>query len=185
MGKDSDAWRIRYRKYNHEREYYFAALRLGKAGWLNAEEALQFSIMAYVQRQRVLQSQRGDLAWLRPVELNPAPPIVPSNETIFLTFRHVTLRQGQGGRFSRADDNIQDSGAFYITHTSLHLLGQKRNWSYQLADIRKVDYDDEAWVVYLKHSETNEYFRGENHPDITDAQLVANIIQALRGKTGD
>ena len=184
MHNNGNEWRIRYRKYNREREFYFAALRLGKAGWLSADEALDLSTKAYIQRQRVQQAQRGDLAWLKPIHLSPPPPIVSANETIFLTFRYVTLRQGQGGRFSQNDDNIQDSGAFYITNSHVHLLGQKRNWSYKLVDIRKVDYDDEGWLVYLKNSDTHEYFRGENHDEMPDAQLVANVVQALRGKAG-
>ena len=97
-------------------------------------------------------------------------------------FRYVTFRQSSNSRIARTDDGTIDSGACYITGRHLHLLGQQRNWSYQLQDIRKVDFNDEAWLVYLKNSETNEYFRGDNYPDVMDAQLVANIIQALRGK---
>lgn len=175
-------WRIRYRKYNHDREYYFSALRLGKAGWLSAVEALEISRMAFVQRQRVQQTQRGDLSWLKPVVLNPPPPIIEAGETIWLMFRFATFRQGSNSRVARSDDATIDSGSFYITDQHLHLLGQQRNWSYSLTDIRKVDFDDEAWLVYLKNAENSEYFRGDNHPDVMDAQLVANIIQALRGK---
>lgn len=182
---ENGTWRIRYRKHNREREYYFAALWLGKGGWLDADEALRLSRLAYIQRQRVQQTQRGDLSWLTPIQLDPPPPILHTDEILWLIFRYVTYRQGQSGRFSRQDDEVIDSGAFYITDRHVHLLGQKRNWSYRLRAIRKVDFNDEAWLVYLKQTEGNEYFRGDNHPDVMDAQLVANIIQALRGRVRD
>lgn len=179
-------WRIRYKKTNRDREYFFSSIYLGRAGWMDANTALEISTMSFVQRQRVQQSRRGDLSWLKPITLDPPPPLIDPTEIIYLQFRYVTYQQGQRGRFSRADDAIVDSGSFYITDDYLHLLGTKRSWNTKLTDIRKVDFDDEAWYVYLKNNELNEYYRGDNpeEPTIMDAQLVASVIQALRGKAG-
>ncbi len=182
VGNTSEDWRIRYRKYSREREYHFATQHLGKGGWLEAEDALELSRLAYIQRHRVQQARQGDLSWLKPVELAPPPPIVNPDETIFLHFRYATLRQGQGTRFIRQDDNIIDSGAFYVTGENIHLLGQKRNWSHPLSNIRKVDFNGDAWLIYLQNEEIEEYFRGDSEPEIMDAQLIAAIVQALRGQ---
>lgn len=185
IGEHSEDWRIRYRKYSRERDYHFAVQHLGKGGWLEAEDALEISRQAYVQRHRVMQARQGDLKWLKPVELSPPPPIVSQDETIYLHFRYATLRQGQGGRFIRQDDNIVDTGAFYITDQNIHLLGQKRNWSHPLNHIRKVDFNGDAWLIYLENDEIEEYFRGDSEPDIMDAQLITTIVQALRGQAED
>jgi hypothetical protein len=184
-GKVTGVWRIRYRKYNRERKYYYSALYLGKAGWLEADTALEISTKSYIQRQRVQQAQQGDVSWLRPTRLSPPPPLMNPNESVYMAFRYVTYYQSaQGGRVGshRITGNSLDAGSFFVTDSKIHLLGQRRDWSYSLADIHSIDYTDKAWFIYLSSVGNPEYFQGDNHPDELDAQLVATVLQVLRRK---
>jgi hypothetical protein len=176
-------WRIRYRRFNQERHYYYAGLYLGKGGWLDADDAIDISTRAYIQRQRVRQSRQGDLYWLKPAPLSPPPPLMNPHENVYMAFQHVTYYQGQPNRFSaQANANSLDSGSFFVTDAKIHLLGHRRDWSYSLSEIESVEYNQRAWVIHLRTSSgVPEYFSGENHPSELDAQLVAAVLQSLRG----
>jgi hypothetical protein len=186
-GKDTGRWRIRYRKYNRERKFYFSVLYLGKAGWLGADEALDISTRSFVQRHRVRQAQQGDVAWLHPTPLSPPPPLMNPHEEVYMSFQYVIYCQAsQVGRLAhRAVANSLDAGSFFVTGSKIHLLGHRRDWSYHLTDIQGIDYNDKSWFIYLNNINNVggvEYFQGDNHPDELDAQLVAAVLQALRGK---
>ncbi len=177
----ADHWGIRYRRYNHSRDYYYAGLYLGKAGWLSANDALEISTRAYIQRHRVRQSQQGNLQWLRPLSLTPPPPLLNPDEKIFISFRHVVFYQGQVGAFAQGRLNTLDTGSFFVTDEKIHLLGHKQDWSYSLYDIQAVDYNERAWFLYVPSSGgLPEFFFGENYPEELDAQLVAAVVEVLR-----
>lgn len=176
-------WRLRYRKFNRDDLYYFAALRLGKANWLKKDEALKLSTAVYIQRQRVRQAKSGDLSWLRPERLSPPPSLMSPNELIYLSSRKVDLRQmGQTGNQAsqKTEKGVLDTGQFYVTDVKLHLLGRSRDWSYDLSQIRKADFTDKAWKVYLDTKDTVQYFQGEFDTNETDPQLTTVVINALR-----
>jgi len=177
----SDNWRIRYRHVNRSPRYYYVRLRFGKAGWLAASQALHLSTEGFVQRKRVQQVDEGDLSWLQPVRLEPPPPLMSSDENIFLSLRAVTYQQAPPpGLFVRPDQGkILDSGKFYVTDQKLHLLGQRRDWSHRLSDVENVEYDESVWTIYLNNAGELHQYRGVNVSDQFDAQLVTAIIQAL------
>lgn len=174
-------WRIRYRRVNHSPRYYYVRLRFGKAGWLSASQALHLSTEGYVQRRRVQQAEEGDLGWLQLVHLQPPPPLMSSEESIFLSLRAVTYQEAPpAGLFVRPEQGkILDSGKFYVTDEKLYLLGQRRDWAHSLHEIEKVEYNESTWIVYLNHGGELYQYRGVNVSDQFDAQLVAAIIQAL------
>ncbi len=177
----ADHWGIHYRHYNHSREYYFSGLYLGKVGWLSADDALEISTRAYVQRHRVKQSQRGNLNWLKPLALTPPPPLLNPDEKIFMSFRHVIFYQGQTGAFAQGRLETLDTGSFFVTDQKIHLLGHKQDWSYPLYDIQAVDYNERAWFLYVPSSGSlPQFFFGENHHEELDAQLVAAVLGVLR-----
>lgn len=174
-------WRIRYRRYNHSREFYYSGLHLGRSGWLDEDVALEISTRAYIQRRRVQQTQLGNLQWLKPLSLTLPPPLLSSDERILLTFRHVTFFQGNTGAFSHGRLEALDSGSFVVTDQKIHLLGHKHDWSYGLSDIVTVNYNDRAWFLYVVPSDMlPEFFFCENHPDELDAQLVTAVLEILR-----
>jgi len=176
----STDWRIRYRKYSKDDQYYYAALYLGKAGWLNADEALDVSRTAYVQRQRVEQARQHDLSWLHPEDISPPPPLIDQDEWVYLVFRHVNYRQGSSRLAHHESDSVLDAGTFYVTNMNIHLLGQQRNWSYPFTKIYAVDFDTKSWYVYVEADDTSGYFQGYPLPDEVDAQLAAAVLDAFR-----
>lgn len=177
----ADHWGIRYRRYNHSREYYFSGLYLGKAGWLSADDAVEISTRSYVQRQRVRQSQQGNLQWLKPLSLTPPPPLLNPDEKVYMTFRHVIFYQGQSGAFAQGRLNTKDTGSFFVTDQQVHLLGHKQDWSFPLTSIQAVDYNERAWFLYVpSFSSLPEFFFGENYAEELDAQLVSTVLEVLR-----
>jgi hypothetical protein len=179
---DSDSWRIRYRRVSRTPRYYYVALHLGKAGWLTAREAIIISTNGYVQRRRVQQVKEGELSWLRPAPLSPPLPLMSPDEHVYLTLRAVTYRQmpPRGVWMGGDPGTILDSGKFYVTDQKLHLLGQRRDWSHDLSDIQRVDYNEQSWAVYLDGPEgQTQQYHGLNVADQLDAQLVASIIDIL------
>ncbi|MBI5930850.1 MAG: hypothetical protein HY862_16185 [Chloroflexi bacterium] len=177
----ADHWGIRYRHYNHGREYYYAGLYLGKAGWLSADDALEISTRAYVQRHRVRQTQQGNLQWLKPLLLSPPPPLLSPDEKILMTFQHVIFYQGNPNTFAQGGLKALDTGSFFVTDHNIHLLGHKRDWSYALRDIQAVNYNERAWFLYVPSSGTlPEFFFGENRLEELDAQLVTAVLEILR-----
>lgn len=175
-------WRIRYTRYSRQTQYHFSAQRLGKAGWLEADDALKISTTAYIQRQRVRQAQRGDLSWLQPQMLSPRPLGITPSEPIFLKFKYVTLHQeghSEAEGTGRRGGNVLDGGQFYVTDIKLHLQGRDRDWSYEFGKIRKVDFSKNGWKIDLDVKEAARYFQGSNQDDEIDPQLAAAVITAL------
>src|SRR5687767_8668672 len=54
-----DAWRIRYTRVPLQKPYTYAAIKFNKAGWLEADEALDLSTEIFVHRERLTQAERG------------------------------------------------------------------------------------------------------------------------------
>jgi hypothetical protein len=178
-GTDPDTWRIRYKNVNKSPRFYYVMLYLGRAGWLTAEQALEVSRNGYVQRQRIQQTQRGDLTWLHPAPLNPPPPLMSPDETVYLTVNPVTFQQAMraGSVLAQGEENVLDSGRFYVTDRKLHLLGHRRDWSHKLTDIQRVEHSDQHWRVYVGESE--QHYQGTNDPNQIDAQLFTTIVKML------
>lgn len=173
------AWRIRYRRVNREPLHYYAMVYLGGAGWLDADEAMEISRRAFVQRRRIQQVEAGYLNWLNPAPLDPPPPLMSPDEMVYVTIAPVTFQQtSRGGAvLSQEEENVLDSGHFFLTDKKVHLLGQRRDWSHKLQDIREVTYTDRYWRIYVGAS--NQYYQGVNQPDQLDAQLCAAIVRTL------
>jgi len=177
-----DGWRICYHRANRAPRYYYVFIHLRKAGWLSAAQALLASTNGFVQRARVAQTQAGDVSWLRPASPNPSLPLLPPAERVYLTLKGVTLQEGPppGFLIRATAGTTLDSGKAYVTAQHLYLLGQRRDWSHPLSDIRVATYDETSWTVSLEGNE--RHYRGVNVSDQFDAQLVATIIDALRGR---
>jgi hypothetical protein len=178
-GEDPDSWRIRYKSVNRAPRFYYVMLYLGKAGWLTAEEALEVSRNGYVQRQRIQQVQRGDLSWLHPKTLNPPPPLMSPDENMYVTFNPVTFQQAMraGSMLPPGEENVLDSGRFYLTDRKLHLLGHRRDWSHKLSDIQRVEHNEQYWRIYV--GESDQHYQGLNLPDQVDAQLFTTVVKML------
>jgi hypothetical protein len=169
---------------------------LNMTGWLEAEEAITVSMRGYAQRQRVVQAQRGDLAWLNPIPLDPPPPLMSADECVYLSINPVTYQQGKNtpkaaqnkdgekniekpAKPTTMNETVLDSGRFYLTDRKLHLLGHRRDWSHKLSDITGVEHDDKFWRIYVD----NTYYQGSNHAEGIDAQLMTAIVNAVRRQT--
>jgi len=178
-GPDPDNWRIRYKNVNKAPRFYYVMLYLGKAGWLTAEQALEASRNGFVQRQRIQQAQRGDFSWLHPAPLSPPPPLMSHDELVYVTVNPVTFQQAMraGSVLAQGEENVLDSGRFYLTDKKLHLLGHRRDWSHKLTDVQRIEHNDEYWRVYVGESE--QHYQGANLPDQIDAQLFTTIIKLL------
>jgi hypothetical protein len=178
-GPDPNSWRIRYKSVNKAPRFYYVMLYLGKAGWLTAEQALEASRNGYVQRQRIQQAQRGDFSWLHPAPLNPPPPLMSHDENVYVTVNPVTFQQAMraGSVLAPGEENVLDSGRFYLTDKKLHLLGHRRDWSHKLTDVQRIEHNDEYWRVYVGESE--QHYQGANLPDQIDAQLFTTIVKML------
>lgn len=183
-GVDAFDWRIRYRKFSRESQYYFVSIHLGKAGWLKGTKAIDISTRAFIQRHRLRQTQRGDLSWLSPAVLPSPPPLMTPGEPVYVSIRYVTYRQAR--RFPRPlhaeTDNILDAGMFYLTASKIHLLGHQRDWSYRLSEIYLTQYTRRAWFIFLKNGELFEYFQGEFNPEEMDGQLLMAVVERLAHK---
>jgi hypothetical protein len=178
-GEDNDSWRIRYKSVNKAPRFYYVMLYLGRAGWLTAEEALESSRKGFVQRQRVQQAQRGDFSWLKPTPLDPPPPLMSHDERVYLTVNPVSFQQAMraGSVLAQGEENVLDSGRFYVTDRKLHLLGHRRDWSHKLSDVQRVEHNDQYWRVYVGESE--QHYQGSNLPDQIDAQLFTTVVKML------
>ncbi len=182
---DSGSWRIKYRRFNRESQYYYAMVNLGTAGWLDEGEALDISRRAYVQRKRIAQAESGDLSFLQADPLETPPPLMSPDERVYITLNPVILQQSAARATSLgtgSDDNgVQDSGTFYLTDRKIHLLGHRRDWSHKLTDINAIDYTDRYWRIHVGHS--NQHYRGMNAPNQIDAQLFCAVVKALQAKS--
>ncbi len=176
---DGDTWRIRYKSVNKSPRFYYVNLYLGKAGWLTADQALDLSRNGYVQRQRVLQTQRGDFSWLHPAPLDPPPPLMSPDENVYLRVNPVTFQQATrvGSVLGQGEENVLDSGRFYVTNRKLHLLGHRRDWSHRLSEIKRIEHTDEQWRIFV--SDSDQYYQGTNFPDQIDAQLFTTVVKML------
>jgi hypothetical protein len=177
----ADGWRIQYKWVKRIPDFYYVALYLGEGEWLSAREALDISTDGYVQRQRVRQTKAGDLSWLHPLSLNPPPPLMNVTEHVYVALRGVTFREASPlNKWIKAIRGpVLDSGKFYITEENVHLLGQRRDWSYPLEDICAVDYSAKGWFGYFGDSQGYRVFQGTNLPEQMDAQLVAAVMRTL------
>lgn len=181
-GDPQGSWRIRYRKVNQAPRYYFVARRFGAGDWLDRAQALQASTNGYVQRQRVRQTAEGDLSWLAPLALDPAPPFIVEGETVFLDLRAVTLSvlAPQTWIFRSGQDELLDSGKLYVTDRKLHLLGQRRDWSVSWADVLDSGYDAEHWHIRAAGDERTRRFSAQRLSNEMDPQLIVTIVEHLR-----
>jgi hypothetical protein len=179
QGNDTDSWRIRYKNVNKAPRFYYVMLYLGRAGWLNAEQALEASRNGYVQRQRVLQTQRGDFSWLYPAPLDPPPPLMSPDENVYLRVNPATFQQSTrvGSVLGQGEENVLDSGRFYVTNRKLHLLGHRRDWSHKLSEIKRIEHTDELWRIYV--GDSDQHYQGTNFPDQIDAQLFTTVVKML------
>jgi hypothetical protein len=177
--EDNETWRIRYKSVNKSPRFYYVMLYLGRSGWLTAEEAIEYSRKGFVQRQRVQQAQRGDFSWLHPTPLDPPPPLMSHDERVYLTVNPVTFQQAMraGSVLAQGEENVLDSGRFYVTDRKLHLLGHRRDWSHKLSDVQRVEHNDQYWRVYVGESE--QHYQGANLPDQIDAQLFTTVVKML------
>lgn len=184
LAPDGNHWRIRYQKYNREHLYHFAAQRLGKAGWLEEKTALEQSRLIYIQRHRLQQAEQNNLQWLRPIVLNPPPPVIGLHQTIHLNFRYVTYRQLRSTyRFAHNEaDPILDAGSLYITDSHLHLLG-KEDRSYKIETIHATNFNHKAWFIYFEKKDRSvEYLQCNGKSEEIDPQLAVAVVEALRRK---
>lgn len=170
----SGEWRINYRKFSREATYYFSALNLGQQEWLSAEEALQISTKAYIQRERLQQARRGDLSWLRPRASLP-PSISPTEQLLFLN--------KQGVLYDSQDMKV-DTGVLYWTAGKLYLLGQAQQWEFDLQQVQHTDYSEHGWELYLSSSEREYLLRCDYRDDEIDPQLTTAIIETLMQQVG-
>jgi len=183
-GEDVATWRIKYRSVNRSARFYYVMIHLGDAGWLTAEEAMQASLNGFVQRQRVQQAKRGNLSWLSPAPLDAPPPLMAPDELVYLTAASAVIAQAakSSGVLGANEDNVLDSGQFYVTDRKVHLLGHRRDWSHRLSDVARVDYTENDWRIYV--GDSNQYYQGTNQLDQIDAQLFTTVVKALL-KTGE
>lgn len=174
-----DYWRIKYRKIQPPN--YHAALVFINAGWIEAEQALEFSTEIYVHRKRLEQTREGDLSWLKPHRLSPPPPLMSPIEWVYLEIPSITYNETkQTGLLSRIPNaNLLDTGKFYVTDTKIHLLGQRRDRSHRLSDIRSVEFHGQAWYVHLQ-GEKPHHYHGYAPIGLMDAELTTAVITALK-----
>lgn len=175
---DPQAWRIKYRHI--DAEYPYAVLRFAKQGWVRDEDALAISTDIYAQRHRVQQTQAGDLSWLSTQQLDPPPPLMHPNETVYLTLKPVTYREVNPSKipFFQTEDDVLDTGTCYITESKIHLLGQRRDRSHKLEEIEYTDFAGNRWMAYVNNAQL--YYGGITDENSLDAQLIAVIIQTLK-----
>lgn len=179
---DAMGWRIRYLRFKQTPIYYYVSVYLGKAGWLSASDALAISTDGYIQRQRVYQTQAGDLSWIHSHHLYPPPPLMNIDEQIYLALRGVTYQEAPTLRFLLrwGQGTILDSGKFYVTDQKLHLLGQRQDWSHDLKDVQIASYSQREWFVRVGTPEGLHQYNGNNQADQIDAQLITAIIKQLQ-----
>lgn len=175
-------WRIKYRKI--PAQYHYAALLFGSAGWVESEQAVELSTQIYIHRKRLEQTRSGDLSWLKPTRLSPPPPLMSLIETVYLEIPSISyVETKQTGLLSRSRDGaILDTGKFYVTDSKIHLLGQRRDRSHKLADIRLVEFQGVSWYVHITGDRPHHY-HGYAQDGILDAELIAAIITALKDST--
>lgn len=177
-------WRIRYRKVNAAKRYYYVARQFGGGNWLDRDDALQVSTNGYVQRQRVRQTREGDLSWLVPVTLDPLPPFIVRGETILLELRAVTLTRlaPRTWIFRAGQDELLDSGKLYVTDRKLHLLGQRRDWSVNWVDVLETGYEADAWHLRVAGDDQPRILSAQRVSNEIDPQLIAAIFDQLRSR---
>jgi hypothetical protein len=187
QSQSPDQWRIQYVKVPHVARYYYLRVHLAEVGWLDSDQALEISQRGYVQRHRMQQIQRGDLAWLHPHRLTPPPPLMSPAESVYLTIEPVTLSQEGAARgtgllsqlpINRGNQAVMDSGRFYVTDLKIHLLGERRDWSHKLTEISKFDHDLRGWRLTVG----TQVYSGENHADGVDAQLFVTVVKSLAAR---
>jgi hypothetical protein len=175
-----NAWRIRYRRTNHDPRYYYVAVHFGQRDWLDAPDALEISRRGFAQRIRVRQAEAGDFSWLQPI---PGPPglALEPDETILLDLRGVTLREvSRGGLFIRPNrGKVVDSGTCCVTTQRLHLLGQHLYWVHDLGVVERALYNDQYWLAIVHDSGRWLQYTGAYSEGQVDPQLVVTMVDYL------
>lgn len=179
-----NGWRIRYRKVNPAERYFYVTRHFGGGDWLDRSDALRASTNGYVQRQRVRQTNEGDLSWLAPLALDPLPPFIVRGETVFLELRAVTLQRlaPRTWIFRAGQDELIDSGKLYVTDRKLHLLGQRRDWSVSWADVLDTGYDADTWRAHISGEDQTRELLAQGAANEIDPQLIAAILDLLRAR---
>jgi hypothetical protein len=176
-----DDWRIRYNKISSDILYNFARYSFKRRGWLHSEEALSLSTDVYIQRQRLNQVTEGDLSWLKPGRLSPPPPLMSAREVVYLALKPVTYYETGKTRIpgmGRRDVEL-DTGTLYATGTKLHLLGQRRDRSHRLTEVRDVQYRGGMWTIHTVAGEQPHHYQGLANSGSLDAELIAAVIDLL------
>jgi hypothetical protein len=98
-------------------------------------------------------------------------------EKVYLTLRAVTFQETPPPGFLVRPDHgtVLDSGKLYVTDQKLHLLGQRHDWSHDLTEVQKVEYDSKTWMIYLE----SQHYRGVNVAEQFDAQLISAVLDTL------
>jgi hypothetical protein len=111
--------------------------------------------------------------------LNPPPPLMSPDENMYVAFNPVTFQQAMraGSVLPPGEENVLDSGRFYLTDRKLHLLGHRRDWSHKLSDIQRVEHNEQYWRIYV--GESDQHYQGLNLPDQVDAQLFTTVVKML------
>jgi ribosomal protein S27AE len=181
-GTDADHWRINYQKYSHAPRFYYVMVHLGRAGWLDADAALNVAEQGFIYRHRLQQAQRGELGWLKPTKMETPPPLMSPAETVYIHLTsaaifHAQRANGLAALFNRNNGIQQDSGQIYITDLKIHLIGKTRDWSHKLSDIQRIDHNEKHWRLYV--GDGTQFYQGENVPGQIDAQLFATVVKIL------
>jgi len=176
-------WRIRYKTVGDSSVTYdYAKRKLKPSLWHQDDDALELSRDIYTQRYRIQQLQNKDFEWLRPETLNPPPPLMRPDETVYLTLKSVSYCEEQPtqlGLFKKAPE-ILDTGICYITDSKVHLLGQRRDRSHKLSEIQ-AEYKDDIW--YARIADNSLYYTGFSQSKL-DAEVIVTIFKVLSGLTG-
>ncbi|HLA43843.1 MAG TPA: hypothetical protein VJZ27_10425 [Aggregatilineales bacterium] len=190
-----DRWRIKYKKVPSEPPYTCASLRFRSAGWLDADAALDISAGVFVQRQRLQQIAAGDFGWLKPGKLKPPPPLMSAEETVYLALKPASYCETAVSRFAFIEKLEQtlpllsafsgqhvvlDTGTLYVTDAKIHLLGQQRDRSHRLLDIRRADFRGDVWRIHVDSGEHPHHYQGFSQVEgVLDAELIVAIVGSL------
>ncbi|MBZ0309175.1 MAG: hypothetical protein K8I82_24130 [Anaerolineae bacterium] len=171
-------WRVKYRKISAAYAY---AAQVFDNEWVEAEQAVELSTLIYVHRKRLEQTHSGDLSWLKPTRLMPPPPLMSPIEWVYLEIPSISYCETrQVGLLTRSKDaNILDTGKFYVTDTKIHLLGQRRDRSHRLTDIRQIEFEGVSWYIHM-NGERPYHYHGYSQDGILDSELIAAVITTLK-----
>lgn len=180
-GQDTEHWRIRYRKVPTDLPYNYAALRFEKAGWVEENDALDISTEIYIHNQRLAQVKAGEIAWLKPTQLHPPPPLMGADEKVYLSLKPASYCETRPASLLNRSivGAVLDTGTLYVTDSKIHLLGQRRDRSHRLREVSGVSYDDKLWYIHFKDGERGYHYQGFGQDTLFDTEMIAGIIETL------